>query len=131
MTKELRSSGFLWSPRNEAWQRQLNENSLDAAKRVISLYADETGESDDTKDAFEVPNNPEPAPMPEPQPMPNPDRDYLQSVIDGKEDLSDGEAVEAELERIGENLTPEIEAMFEKAVDAYAAYQVQQASKIA
>ena len=37
---------------------------------MISLYADETGESDDTKDAFEVPNNPEPAPMLEPQPMP-------------------------------------------------------------
>ncbi len=58
------------------------------------------------------------------KPERNPDRDYLQSVIDGKEDLSDGEAVEAELERIGENLTPELEAMFEKAADAFAAYAV-------
>lgn len=61
----------------------------------------------------------------------NPDRDYLQSILDGDTDLSDGEAVEAELERIGENLTPELETLFEQAVDAYAAYQVQQASKVA
>lgn len=122
---ELRSNGFVWSPTNQAWQRQLNENSLNAAKRVISLYADETGESDDTKDAFEVPNNPTPAPMPEPKPMSNPDRDYLQSVIDGKEDLSDADAVEKRLEEISERLdTPVLEAMFEKAADAFAAYAV-------
>lgn len=125
MTKELRSSGFLCSPRNEAWQRQFNENSLDAARRVISLYADETGGNDDTKDAFEAPNNPEPAPMPEPQPIPNPDHDYLQSVIDGKEDLSNADEIEKRLEEISERLdTPELEAMFEKAADAFAAYAV-------
>lgn len=186
---ELRSNGFVWSPTNQAWQRQLNENSLNAAKRVISLYADETGESDDTKDAFEVPNNSEPEPMPETKPVltrdqeylksivdgtdspladesrfwnvlnrvepydkplvdeayavamriydkfeeqsksvkseSNPDRDYLQSVIDGKEDLSDADAVEKRLEEISERLdTPELEAMFEKAADAFAAYAV-------
>lgn len=65
------------------------------------------------------------------EPVMNPDLDYLQSILDGDTDLSDGEAVEAELERIGENLTPELETLFEQAVDAYAAYQVQQASKIA
>lgn len=65
------------------------------------------------------------------EPAMNPDLDYLQSIVNGDADLSDGEAVEAELERIGENLAPELEALFEQAVDAYAAYQVQQASKVA
>ena len=59
----------------------------------------------------------------------NQDEAYLQSIVDGTIDLSNGEAVEAELFRIGENLTPELEALFEKAVDVYAAYQVQQAIK--
>ena len=64
-------------------------------------------------------------------PAMNEDQTYLQSIVDGTTDLSNGEAVEAELERIGENLTPELETLFEQAVDAYAAYQVQQASKVA
>lgn len=61
----------------------------------------------------------------------NEDQSYLQSIVDGTMDLSNGESVEAELERIGESLTPELETLFEQAVDAYAAYQVQQASKVA
>ena len=35
--KELKSSGFHWSPRNKAWQRQLTSNALSAAKRVLNL----------------------------------------------------------------------------------------------
>jgi len=35
--KELKSSGFRWSPRNQAWQRQLTSNAVYAAKRVLNL----------------------------------------------------------------------------------------------
>ena len=35
--KELKSSGFRWSPKNKAWQRQLTANALSAAKRVLNL----------------------------------------------------------------------------------------------
>ena len=35
--KELKSSGFRWSPKNKAWQRQLTSNALSAAKRVLNL----------------------------------------------------------------------------------------------
>lgn len=35
--KELKSSGFRWSPKNKAWQRQLTPNALSAAKRVLKL----------------------------------------------------------------------------------------------
>ena len=35
--KELKSSGFRWSPRNKAWQRQLTPNALSAAKRLLNL----------------------------------------------------------------------------------------------
>lgn len=35
--KELKSSGFRWSPRNKAWQRQLTSNAIYAAKRVLNL----------------------------------------------------------------------------------------------
>lgn len=35
--KELKSSGFRWSPRNKAWQRQLTQNAVYAAKKVLNL----------------------------------------------------------------------------------------------
>ena len=35
--KELKSSGFRWSPTNKAWQGQLTSNAVYAAKRVLSL----------------------------------------------------------------------------------------------
>lgn len=35
--KELKSSGFRWSPKNKAWQRQLTHNALSAAKRLLNL----------------------------------------------------------------------------------------------
>lgn len=35
--KELKSSGFRWSPKNKAWQRQLTSNALYAAKRLLNL----------------------------------------------------------------------------------------------
>lgn len=35
--KELKSSGFRWSPRNKAWQRQLTSNAVHAAKRTLNL----------------------------------------------------------------------------------------------
>ncbi len=31
---ELKYNGFKWSPKNEAWQRQLNENAIYAASRI-------------------------------------------------------------------------------------------------
>lgn len=34
---ELKSSGFRWSPKNKAWQRQLTSNALGAAKRLLDL----------------------------------------------------------------------------------------------
>lgn len=35
--KELKSYGFRWSPKNKAWQRQLTQNAVHAAKRVLNL----------------------------------------------------------------------------------------------
>ena len=35
--KELKSSGFRWSPRFKAWQRQLTSNAIYAARRVLNL----------------------------------------------------------------------------------------------
>lgn len=35
--KELKSSGFHWSPRNKAWQRQLNPNAVYASRKVLNL----------------------------------------------------------------------------------------------
>nr|WP_254033116.1 hypothetical protein [Bacteroides ovatus] len=35
--RELKSSGFHWSPKNRAWQRQLNPNTVSAAKRILNL----------------------------------------------------------------------------------------------
>lgn len=37
LRKELKSSGFVWSSKNKAWQRQLTQNALRAAKRVLNL----------------------------------------------------------------------------------------------
>ena len=33
----LKSNGFHWSPRNQAWQRQLTQNAESAARRVLGL----------------------------------------------------------------------------------------------
>lgn len=33
----LKSNGFRWSPRNQAWQRQLTQNAESAARRVLGL----------------------------------------------------------------------------------------------
>lgn len=35
--RELKSHGFKWSPRYQAWQRQLTRNAISAAKRVLNL----------------------------------------------------------------------------------------------
>lgn len=37
MRKELKASGFKWSPRQQAWQRQLTQNAVHAAQRVLNL----------------------------------------------------------------------------------------------
>ena len=34
---ELKSSGFRWSPKNSAWQRQLTDNALRAARRICCI----------------------------------------------------------------------------------------------
>ena len=35
--KELKSNGFKWSPKHQAWQRQLTQNAVYAVKRVLNL----------------------------------------------------------------------------------------------
>lgn len=70
---------------------------------------------------------PEPASEP---PMTNPDRDYLQSIIDGKADLSNGDDVEAKLTDISERLDAELEPMFEQAAEAFAQYAIAQAATV-
>ena len=35
--KELKSYGFKWSPRYQAWQRQLTQNAVYAVKRVLNF----------------------------------------------------------------------------------------------
>ncbi len=35
--RELKSSGFKWSPKHQAWQRQLTQNAVYAAKRILNL----------------------------------------------------------------------------------------------
>ena len=35
--KELKGSGFKWSPKNGAWQRQLTQNAVYAARRLMNL----------------------------------------------------------------------------------------------
>ena len=51
----------------------------------------------------------------------NPDAEYLQAIIDGTADLS---VAGDELERIGDNLPPELEELFEEAAEAYAQYAI-------
>ena len=104
-------------------KKALGEHPADLDKAFAKLKKSPKPQQDDQEAQAVNPPTQEPAM--------NPDLDYLQSIVNGDADLSDGEAVEAELERIGENLAPELEALFEQAVDAYAAYQVQQASKVA
>jgi hypothetical protein len=54
-------------------------------------------------------------------PATNPDAEYLQAIVDGTADLS---VAGDELERIGDNLPPELEALFEEAAEAYAQYAI-------
>lgn len=70
-----------------------------------------------------VANMPDPAPTPEEPTVTatNPDAEYLQSIVDGTADLS---IAGDELERIGDNLPPELEALFEEAAEAYAQYAI-------
>ena len=37
MREKLKSNGFLWSPRNQAWQRQLTENAERAARSILGI----------------------------------------------------------------------------------------------
>ena len=63
-------------------------------------------------------------------PTPNPDRDYLQSIIDGEADLSNGDDVEAKLTDISGRLDAELEPMFEQAAEAFAQYAIAQAATV-
>lgn len=56
-----------------------------------------------------------------PMPAINLDAEYLQAVIDGTADLS---VAGDELERIGDNLSPELEELFEQAAEAFAQYAI-------
>ena len=60
----------------------------------------------------------------------NPDAEYLQSIIDGKADLSNGDDVEAKLTDISERLDAELEPMFEQAAEAFAQYAIAQAATV-
>ena len=41
LRSELKSEGFRWSPRNTAWQRQLTDNAIRAAKRIKAIAPQE------------------------------------------------------------------------------------------
>jgi hypothetical protein len=70
-------------------------------------------------------------PQPESEPlMANPDRDYLQSIIEGKADLSNADEIEAKLTDIGERLDAELEPLFEQAAEAFAQYAIAQAATV-
>lgn len=62
--------------------------------------------------------------------MTNPDRDYLQSIIDGKADLSNADEIEAKLTDIGDRLNAELEPLFEQAAEAFAQYAIAQAATV-
>lgn len=63
-------------------------------------------------------------------PMTNPDRDYLQSIIEGKTDLSNADDIEAKLTEISERLDTELEPLFEQAAEAFAQYAIAQAATV-
>ncbi|PTQ86752.1 hypothetical protein, partial [Agitococcus lubricus] len=63
-------------------------------------------------------------------PKSNPDRDYLQSIIDGKADLSNADEIEAKLTDIGDRLNAELEPLFEQAAEAFAQYAIAQAATV-
>lgn len=60
----------------------------------------------------------------------NDDADYLNNVIKGEVDFSNASDVEAHLEEIGNRLAPEINDLFEQAVNAYSVYQINQAATV-
>ena len=37
MRTKLKGNAFKWSPRNQAWQRQLTQNAVIAARRVLNI----------------------------------------------------------------------------------------------
>ena len=39
----LKKNGWKWSPSNQVWQRQLTDNAMDNARKVIQAYADDEG----------------------------------------------------------------------------------------
>lgn len=63
-------------------------------------------------------------------PTSNPDRDYLQSIIDGKADLSNADEIEAKLTDISERLDADLEPLFEQAAEAFAQYAIAQAATV-
>jgi hypothetical protein len=98
------------------WVRFNIEGTLLGAVREL------TGDDSSASNPDPVPT-PDPVPAQEEAPMPatNPDAEYLQSIVDGTADLS---VAGDELERIGDNLPPELEALFEEAAEAYAQYAI-------
>lgn len=58
------------------------------------------------------------------------DIDYMNSMIDGSVDYTDGEAIEAKCIAIHERLNDETSPLFEQAVEAYAQWALAQASDI-
>lgn len=81
------------------------------------------------KDIKSVSNIETQQPVSEP-PMTNPDRDYLQSIIDGKADLSNADEIEAKLTDIGDRLNADLEPLFEQAAEAFAQYAIAQAATV-
>lgn len=39
----LKKNGWKWSPNNQVWQRQITENAMNNARKVIQAYADDEG----------------------------------------------------------------------------------------
>lgn len=64
---ELKHSGFRWSPSRKAWQRMLNQEGIQAAKRVTEKWMTDTEQTDAPSLLQELDSEQEPAPFSYPQ----------------------------------------------------------------
>jgi hypothetical protein len=103
------------------------ESLREAKAHELETYAKQRLIDDGFMQGVKTKDKPQPASEP---PTPNPDRDYLQSIIDGEADLSNGDDVEAKLTDISERLDAELEPMFEQAAEAFAQYAIAQAATV-
>lgn len=119
----LKKNGWKWSPSNQVWQRQLTENAMRNARKMVEAYADDEGidmedESNTTPTQAATQTPPEPEGGDEGDT--NPDADYLQTVIDGSIGLSteNMKQVITEIKRIAKAGTVDKD-LLNQAIEAY------------